>query len=470
MKNRMHLPRLCLAVAISFTLLFTVTSCELTLSDGTASEVNSPEGNTQSVTVQSEVEEDRIIIPLTDGGRVQIDQDGIAVYDANGQLVSQFNSEGSVHHSPEQFSEVTIPLFGGGWVEISEHGVVVLDADGNFVSALTEEGSAHHFPEQFGEIKVPLAGGGWVEIDHFGITVFDENGQGVINLNQTGSLHNVPEGFTEISVPTKTGGEIVINENGILIRGADGSLKSRIDDVGSIHNTPEEFSQITVPMFDEQGKLVGQVEIGEGGIAVRDAFGSPVFSFDEEGSSHYAPEYFDDTVTIASHSSPDENPVVIGGDEGIVADTGTFTKLNVEMMDPLLAESFPVSPEESYEPGDVLVIDPRGGGAVRLCYQAEDTGLIGVVAPDAAIDEQGEILVTILGARGPLREDGTRLEAYVKVDATYGAIQAGDLLTTSPTPGHAMKATNPETGTLLGKALEPLPDGWGLIKVFINLH
>ena len=58
----------------------------------------------------------------------------------------------------------------------------------------------------------------------------------------------------------------------------------------------------------------------------------------------------------------------------------------------------------------------------------------------------------------------------MKVDATYGAIQAGDLLTTSPTPGYAMKATNPQIGTILGKALEPLEDGQGLIKVFITLQ
>ena len=150
--------------------------------------------------------------------------------------------------------------------------------------------------------------------------------------------------------------------------------------------------------------------------------------------------------------------------------TAKVVKLNVEMMDPLIMESFRVSTEESYEPGDVLVIDPQGSGTVCLSYKAQDTGIIGVVAPDATVDDRGEILITILGAQGPLRDDGTRLEGFVKADATYGAIQAGDLLTTSPTPGYAMKATEPKIGTILGKALEPLQDGQGLIRVFITLH
>jgi len=34
-------------------------------------------------------------------------------------------------------------------------------------------------------------------------------------------------------------------------------------------------------------------------------------------------------------------------------------------------------------------------------------------------------------------------KVYCKVDANLGAIEVGDLLTTSPTRGHAMKAQDP---------------------------
>ena len=57
-----------------------------------------------------------------------------------------------------------------------------------------------------------------------------------------------------------------------------------------------------------------------------------------------------------------------------------------------------------------------------------------------------------------------------KVDADYGAVWPGDLLVTSPTPGHAMRADAPLPGTVLGKALEPLEEGVGAIKVLVMLR
>ncbi|NJR60671.1 MAG: hypothetical protein HC769_18690 [Cyanobacteria bacterium CRU_2_1] len=59
--------------------------------------------------------------------------------------------------------------------------------------------------------------------------------------------------------------------------------------------------------------------------------------------------------------------------------------------------------------------------------------------------------------------------AYCKVDATYGAIEVGDLLTTSPTPGYAMKAIDPlrAFGAVIGKAFGNLDKGTGLIPVLI---
>ena len=60
--------------------------------------------------------------------------------------------------------------------------------------------------------------------------------------------------------------------------------------------------------------------------------------------------------------------------------------------------------------------------------------------------------------------------ALCKVDAGYGSIRAGDLLTTSPTRGHAMRAADPVPGTLLGKALEPLDVGTGTIRVLVMLR
>jgi hypothetical protein len=63
-------------------------------------------------------------------------------------------------------------------------------------------------------------------------------------------------------------------------------------------------------------------------------------------------------------------------------------------------------------------------------------------------------------------------KVYCKVDAQYGAVETGDLLTTSPTPGHAMKATDQlkAFGAVIGKALRPLKEGHALIPILIALQ
>ena len=59
-----------------------------------------------------------------------------------------------------------------------------------------------------------------------------------------------------------------------------------------------------------------------------------------------------------------------------------------------------------------------------------------------------------------------------KVTTENGAIQAGDLLVTSSTAGHAMKGTDRSKmlGAVVGKALEPLLEGKGVIQVLVTLQ
>jgi hypothetical protein len=63
-------------------------------------------------------------------------------------------------------------------------------------------------------------------------------------------------------------------------------------------------------------------------------------------------------------------------------------------------------------------------------------------------------------------------KVYCKVDAQYGPIEVGDLLTTSCTAGHAMRATDPmkSFGAVIGKALRPLRAGQGLVPVLVALQ
>ena len=63
-------------------------------------------------------------------------------------------------------------------------------------------------------------------------------------------------------------------------------------------------------------------------------------------------------------------------------------------------------------------------------------------------------------------------KAYCKVDAEYGPVEVGDLLTSSPTPGYAMKASDVTLafGSVVGKALRSHKDGRGVIPILIALQ
>jgi hypothetical protein len=62
--------------------------------------------------------------------------------------------------------------------------------------------------------------------------------------------------------------------------------------------------------------------------------------------------------------------------------------------------------------------------------------------------------------------------AVCKVDADIAPIKVGDLLTTSPTKGHAQKVQNPveAIGAILGKALASLREGKGTIPVLVTIQ
>ena len=62
--------------------------------------------------------------------------------------------------------------------------------------------------------------------------------------------------------------------------------------------------------------------------------------------------------------------------------------------------------------------------------------------------------------------------AYCRVDADLAPIEIGDLITTSDTIGHGMKASAPASsfGAFVGKALAPLPAGRGVVPILLALQ
>lgn len=120
--------------------------------------------------------------------------------------------------------------------------------------------------------------------------------------------------------------------------------------------------------------------------------------------------------------------------------------------------------------GTVVVLDSSKSNQVLASTHSYDSRVAGVISlrPGLALGESGEgrVLVATTG------------RVKVKVDATNGPIEIGDLLVTSEKEGVAMKSMPIEIGgakihrpgTLIGKALEPLAQGTGEILVLLSLQ
>jgi hypothetical protein len=132
------------------------------------------------------------------------------------------------------------------------------------------------------------------------------------------------------------------------------------------------------------------------------------------------------------------------------------------------AEDFDVTDDIRIEPGTVMVLGEEG--KLLPSHKAYDKCVAGVVSgagdykPGIVLDKQQPT-----ETRKPIALLG---KVYCKVDARHGAIEIGDLLTTSPTAGHAMRVDDPfkALGTIIGKALRPLTEGQGLIPILIALQ
>ncbi len=142
----------------------------------------------------------------------------------------------------------------------------------------------------------------------------------------------------------------------------------------------------------------------------------------------------------------------------------------VEVRGADVAEGFDQTDGSSAEPGTVMVIDEANPGNVKPSATAYDRKVAGIISGAGGV--RPGLKLTQDGVA-----DGNNLIAmagrvYAKVSAENGSIAPGDLLTTSNTAGHAMKATDTEIshGAVIGKAMTELKEGTGLVLVLVNLQ
>jgi hypothetical protein len=164
-------------------------------------------------------------------------------------------------------------------------------------------------------------------------------------------------------------------------------------------------------------------------------------------------------------SNPAEKLDVLGNVK-ITGNINVSGNINAKFQD--IAEWVPTS--EQIPAGTVVVLDSSQTNHVVASAKAYDTRVAGVISaqPGITLGERGESKV-LVATTGRVR---------VKVDASHGPIQIGDLLVTSGEPGMAMKSQPislgevqiHRPGTLIGKALEPLAKGTGEILVLLSLQ
>jgi hypothetical protein len=132
------------------------------------------------------------------------------------------------------------------------------------------------------------------------------------------------------------------------------------------------------------------------------------------------------------------------------------------------AEALPArGAKELYEPGDVLVMTNSGAGVEKTSARysrrvigiySTRPGFVGAEKNGQTRVDKNDVPVAITGI------------VPAKVSAENGPVRVGDLLVTASTPGYAMKATDPRrmAGAIVGKAMEPLLQGAGVIRVLVT--
>lgn len=138
-----------------------------------------------------------------------------------------------------------------------------------------------------------------------------------------------------------------------------------------------------------------------------------------------------------------------------------------------LAEVTPANGTDQLEQGDVVVIDRTCGMQVTRSTRPFDTSVYGVVSSY----DQASMVIGGFGGPEAVKRDKSKLpialvgRAKAKVSDENGPIEVGDLLTTSSTPGHLMRCGSSRCiGSIVGKALQPFTEQFGVITIRVALH
>lgn len=388
----------------------------------------------------------------------------ISIYNTNGSARVSLDGSGSGSGGQitvnAQDGSSTVQIYGesGGAGLINVNNNVssprlVLDGEGNGGGGEIDlfTGSTGYGIRLFGD-----SGGGGLQYlytgnGRVGIALAGESGgAGYLAVYNTNSSTRVAlDGFS-----SNGGGEIsVYDANGtesLELLGAYGST------LGGVVRVKQGDGSVGVVLYSE-------VYANDGGqVSVNNASGSERLELDGDDG--------DGGAAIRLRNSAGTATITLDGDLG---GDGRITTQELQITGGSdLSEQFDITMVEGVmNPGMVVCIDPDHPGQLIPSTQSYDRTVAGVISgaggvkPGMLMGQRG----TAADGKHPVALTG---RVYCWADASGGAIRPGDLLTTSDTPGHAMKAEDYQRvpGAILGKAMTSLDQGKGLVLVLVSLQ
>jgi streptogramin lyase len=246
-------------------------------------------------------------------------------------------------------------------------------------------------------------------------------------------------------------------EGDIWVKDAKGSVLFHFDSQFAALYVGGRGNEGDVVVRDEANRERIKLDAGEGDIWVKNPSGNLLLHFDSEFAALYVGGVGNEGDVVVRNGDGNQTIKLDGGLGDIILNNADA------------AEDFDVSSAAETAPGMVMVL--AEDGRLVPCSQAYDRKVVGVVSgagqyrPGLVLD-RGECPDP---QRAPISMMG---KVACRADASYGRIAIGDLLTTSPSPGCAMKASDPARafGAVIGKALSKLDDGEGLVSMIISLQ
>jgi hypothetical protein len=210
-------------------------------------------------------------------------------------------------------------------------------------------------------------------------------------------------------------------------------------------------------------EIASELYAGDGGeISVNNAAGVEKMELDGDDG--------DGGAVIRLHNAAGTTTITLDAD---LAGDGRITTQELSITGGSdLSEKFDVSAdEEPVMPGAIVCIDPQNPGKLMLSSKKYDRTVAGVVSGAGGVKTG-----MMMGQKGSLADGEHPIaltgRVFCLVNADQGAIEPGDLITTSDVPGHGMKVADHTRaqGAIVGKAMTGLGKGKGLVLVLVSLQ